>query len=286
IEGATGTGKDLLAKVIHSASPRADNPLIKVNCAALPDNLLESEMFGYVKGAFTGADRDKPGRFKMADGGAIFLDEIGDLPLALQAKLLRVIEDREFYPLGSHKTVTVDVRILSATNRGLENLVKKRLFREDLFYRLNVLRIELPPLKDRRSDLPLLLRHIMLKLCAARAHRPPMISETAMEILLNYPYPGNVRELENILEHALIISRCDVIQPHHLPDYVLNHLPHRNRTAASSPAAPSAESDDRERDRILRALKECNGRRAETARSLGMDRTTLWRKMKRLEIRG
>ncbi|MCP4688726.1 MAG: PAS domain-containing protein, partial [Desulfobacterales bacterium] len=284
IEGATGTGKDLLAKVIHSASPRADKPMIKVNCAALPDNLLESEMFGYVKGAFTGADRDKPGRFQMADGGAIFLDEIGDLPLPLQAKLLRVIEDKEFNPLGSHGAIKVDVRIISATNRGLEKLVEERLFRKDLFYRLNVIRIELPPIKDRRSDLPLLLGAIMRKLCAARAHRPPLVSEKAMEILLNYHYPGNVRELENILEHALIISRCDVIQPHHLPDYVLNHLSHRNSNATPERAVPLLKTANGERERILKALKEHNGRRAETARSLGIDRTTLWRKMKRMGI--
>ena len=168
IEGATGTGKDLLAKVIHSASRRFDKPFVKVNCAAIPDNLLESEMFGYVKGAFTGAERDKTGRFQEADGGTIFLDEIGDLPLALQAKLLRVLEDKEFYRLGSRHTVKVNVRIISASNRNLESLVAKRLFREDLYYRLNVFRIELPELSDRRVDLPILIGHILRRLSAAR----------------------------------------------------------------------------------------------------------------------
>jgi len=197
IEGPTGTGKDLLAKVIHSSSQRA----------AIPDNLLESEMFGYVKGAFTGADRDKPGRFNEADGGSIFLDEIGELPLSLQAKLLRVLEDREFYPLGSRHTRKVDVRILSASNKKLDKLVEDGLFREDLFYRLNVFRLRLPRLKDRKIDLPLLLRHILRRLCAARGSDPVNISKSAMEILLKFDYPGNVRELENIIEHALIISQ-------------------------------------------------------------------------------
>ncbi|MDY6974068.1 MAG: sigma 54-interacting transcriptional regulator, partial [Thermodesulfobacteriota bacterium] len=168
IEGATGTGKDMLAKIIHSSSKRSLKPFVKVNCAALPDNLLESEMFGYVKGAFTGADRDKPGRFTEANGGTIFLDEIGDIPLSLQAKLLRVLEDKEFYPLGSRRLENVDVRIISATNRKLEKLVRKRLFRKDLYYRLNVFRIELPALKERRIDLPLLIHHILRRLCAAK----------------------------------------------------------------------------------------------------------------------
>ena len=275
IEGDTGTGKDLLAKVIHSASQRANKPFIKVNCAALPDSLLESEMFGYAKGAFTGAERDKPGRFQEADGGTFLLDEIGDLPLPLQAKLLRVIEDREFYPLGSHHTRKVDVRIISATNRGLEKLVEKGLFRQDLYYRLNVLRIELPPIRSRRGDLPLLVAHIIRKLCAARAFRPPRISEKAMEILLNYDYPGNVRELENILEHALILSQCETIRPDHLPDYL-------QRRPAST-AEPTPEND-RERERILQALRACNWHRGKTARALGMDRTTLWRKMRRFAL--
>ena len=217
IEGPTGTGKDVLAKVIHNASSRSKKPLVKVNCAALPDNLLESEMFGYVKGAFTGADNDKPGRFQDADRGTIFLDEIGDLPLSLQAKLLRVLEDKEFYPLGSRKTTKVDVRIISATNRNLGLLVEERRFREDLFYRLNVMRLELPPLRDRRGDIPLLISHILKRLRVTRDTRVEKFSNDAMDVLLNYDFPGNVRELENIIEHALIVCQGEIIDRNHLP---------------------------------------------------------------------
>jgi PAS domain S-box-containing protein len=283
IEGPTGTGKDLLAKVVHSSSKRAINPFVKVNCAAIPNDLLESEMFGYIKGAFTGADRDKPGRFNEADGGTIFLDEIGDLPLSLQAKLLRVLEDKEFYPLGSRHTQKVEVRIISATNRGLESLVEKGLFREDLYYRLNVFRLELPPLKDRRIDLPLLIRHILRRLCAIKDSDPMNISKPAMDILLNFDYPGNVRELENILEHALIISQDNEVSPEHLPDYV-------QRSIEISKAEMHAAIDHKhenhltERQKIMNTLNQYGGHRAKTARALGIDRSTLWRKMNRYNL--
>jgi PAS domain S-box-containing protein len=280
IEGSTGTGKDLLAKVIHSASRRADKTLVKVNCAAIPDNLLESEMFGYVQGAFTGAERDKPGRFQEADGGSIFLDEIGDLPLPLQAKLLRVLEDKEFYRLGSRHTVKVNVRIIAASNRNLAELVDKQLFREDLYYRLNVFRIELPELKDRRVDLPLLIGHILRRLCAGRDIRSPEISEKVMELLLNYHYPGNVRELENILEHALIICQEDTIQPTHLPEY-LQARPAARKAMPTATAEQGFAPENTERDKLLATLQQYNWHRSQSARALGMDRTTLWRKMKK-----
>ncbi|MGD8368973.1 MAG: sigma 54-interacting transcriptional regulator [Desulfobacterales bacterium] len=287
IEGPTGTGKDLLAKIIHNASRRGGQPLVKVNCAALPDNLLESEMFGYVKGAFTGAERDKPGRFQLADGGTLFLDEIGDLPLSLQAKLLRVLEDREFYPLGSRRTTKVDVRIIAATNQGIERLVAEKQFREDLFYRINVMRLELPPLRQRRGDLPLLIGHILKRLCDRRGVRIEKISEKAMEVLLNHDYPGNVRELENILEHALIICRGRVIRRKHLPVSVL-----RETVAATiDPATGAAGAADlesglaaEERERILTALKAHRWSRSKAAAALRIDRTTLWRKMKKYAI--
>ena len=283
IEGATGTGKDLLAKVIHSASRRFDQPFVKVNCAAIPGNLLESEMFGYVKGAFTGAERDKTGRFQEADGGTILLDEIGDLPLGLQAKLLRVLEDKEFYRLGSRRTVKVNIRIISASNRNLENLVAKRLFREDLFYRLNLFQIKLPELKDRKVDLPILIGHILRRVSAASGSRLPEVSEKVMEILLNYDYPGNVRELENILEHALIICQEETIQTRHLPEYLRVGRTIRKPSARRSIRLLQV-SDDEERDKIISALQQHNGHRAKTARALGMDRTTLWRKIKNYGI--
>jgi two-component system response regulator HydG len=279
IEGPTGTGKDLLAKVIHSASRRADKPLVKINCAAIPENLLESELFGYVKGAFTGADQDKPGRFQAAEGGTLFLDEIGDLPLALQAKLLRVLEDREYYPLGSRRTIKVNARIISATNRGLDKLVADGQFRQDLYYRLNVFRIEIPPLKQRRADLPLLIRHIWRRLSAARGIQAPALSDEVMALLLNHRYPGNIRELENILEHALIVCRRAVVEPQHLPDYVF----HNRQTAPAAEPAGDADkpSDDPEKRRILDMLERHHGRRSQAAKDLGIDRTTRWRKMKK-----
>ncbi|MEE4608554.1 MAG: sigma 54-interacting transcriptional regulator, partial [Desulfobacteraceae bacterium] len=258
---------------------------VKVNCAAVPENLLESEFFGYVKGAFTGAERNKPGRFQLADGGTIFLDEIGDLPLSLQAKLLRVLEDREFYPLGSRQTVRVDVRIISATNLGLDQMVARGRFRKDLFYRLNVMRIELPPLRERRADIPLLIRHILRRLSVARASRVTGISKAAFEVLLNYAYPGNVRELENILEHALIVCQGEEIRRQHLPDYVQT-TDRRLASSQTAAAALEAGAEDEERVCIREALRRSGGRRGQAARLLGIDRTTLWRRIKRLGLDG
>lgn len=286
VEGATGTGKDIMAKVIHNASPRAGKPLVKVNCAALPDNLLESEMFGYVKGAFTGADRDKTGRFQEADKGTIFLDEIGDLPLSLQAKLLTVLEDKEFYPLGSRKTTKVDVRIISATNLGLEQQVKDRQFREDLFYRLNVMRIELPALKHRKEDLPILISHILKRLCTKKNTHIKQISEQAMETLLNHDYPGNIRELENILEHALIICQDNIIEHKHLP------LSLRNSPPALPGSVPEQQKinnqgffhESSERQILIQTLEKYDWNRGQTAKSLNINRSTLWRKMKKFSI--
>ncbi|MBL0714879.1 MAG: sigma 54-interacting transcriptional regulator [Desulfosarcina sp.] len=281
IEGPTGTGKDLLAKIIHNASDRAGQKWIKVNCASLPDNLLESEMFGYVKGAFTGADRDKPGRFQLAHGGTIFLDEIGDLPLPLQAKLLRVIEDREFYALGSRQTTHVDVRIISATNQDLKRLTAEKKFREDLFYRLNVMRLELPALKERKSDLPLLIEHILKRICTTKHTAISRIDEPAMAILLNYDYPGNVRELENILEHALIICRGDTITKKHFPLWLLKSCALNHQEEHSSDSARRAWN---EKERITDMLRRYRWNKSHTARALNMDRTTLWRKMKKYRI--
>lgn len=283
IEGPTGTGKDILAKVIHTSSNRSEKPLVKVNCAALPDNLLESEMFGYVKGAFTGAEKDKPGRFQEADGGTIFLDEIGDLPLPLQAKLLRVIEDREFYPLGSRKITKVDVRIISATNQGLDQLVQAKKFREDLFYRLNVMRLELPSLVDRKGDIPLLINHILKRRCATRAERVDKISEDVMAVLLNHDYPGNVRELENILEHALIICQGNMIEQKHLPLSLREKSTHQTFNGEEG-LDLGKEIGASENDMIREMLKKYGWNKGKTAQALNINRTTLWRKMKKYNI--
>ncbi len=281
IEGPTGTGKDVLAKVIHHASKRSKRPLVKVNCAALPDNLLESEMFGYAKGAFTGADKDKPGRFQEADGGTIFLDEIGDLPLSLQAKLLRVLEDQEFYPLGSRKTTKVDVRIISATNQNLDQLVRERRFREDLFYRLNVMRLDLPPLRDRKGDIPLLISHILKRLSATRDTLVEKFSNDAMEVLLNHNYPGNVRELENIIEHALIVCQGKIIERNHLPLSLQGGVPSQP-TEETYSFERGIESS--EKAVILDTLQKHNWNKGKTASALNINRTTLWRKMKKYSI--
>jgi PAS domain S-box-containing protein len=283
VEGPTGTGKDLCAKVLHSASRRSEKPFVKVNCAAIPENLLESELFGYVKGAFTGAVQDKIGRFQEADGGTILLDEIGDLPLPLQAKLLRVIEEREFYRLGSRHTITVDVRIISATNRPLSVLVKQGLFREDLFYRLNVFRIELPALRDRQMDLPLLIGHVLRRLCSVKGIAIPELSQNAMKALLAYDFPGNVRELENILDHALIVGRGGTIRVRHMPAYLLEREDSEGLASSGSRSMRLAPAG-RERDRILTQLHRHQWNRARTARALGIDRTTLWRKIKKYRL--
>ena len=255
--------------------------VVEVNCATLRGDAAMSALFGHRKGAFTGADRDKPGRFQLADGGTIFLDEIGDLPLPLQAKLLRVIEDREFYALGSRQTTQVDVRIISATNQNLKHMVDEKKFREDLYYRLNVMRLEIPALKDRKSDLPLLIEHILKRICTTKHTDISRIDESAMEVLLNYDYPGNVRELENILEHALIICRGDVIERNHFPLWLLKNV---TDEASDEGNARSARRVGDEKERIIDTLRRYRWNKSHTARALNMDRTTLWRKMKKYQI--
>ncbi|MBI5521752.1 MAG: sigma 54-interacting transcriptional regulator [Desulfarculus sp.] len=279
IEGPTGTGKDLLAHIVHNLSPRRAKPFIKVNCAALPENLLESEMFGYLRGAFTGAGRDKPGRFQLADGGTLFLDEISEMPLSLQAKLLRVLEDMEFYPLGARKTVRVDVRVLAACNKPLDQQVQAGLFREDLYYRLNVIRLYVPPLRERRQDIPLLIRRFIQRKNVERGTYICRFSQDVLDVLLNYDYPGNVREMENILEHACLLCRGDVIRCEHLPRD-LRQLP----GVCPAPAAPAAPAGDLDKAQLLATLEDHQWSRHKAALALGIDRTTLWRRMKRLGI--
>ncbi|HEX15679.1 MAG TPA: AAA family ATPase, partial [Deltaproteobacteria bacterium] len=274
IQGESGTGKELFARAIHDLSPRKDGPLVKVNCAAVPETLLESELFGYVKGAFTDAKRDKPGRFKLAEGGTIFLDEIGDMPLALQAKLLRVLESKEYEPLGATKTERADVRVVAATNRDLERMVKEGQFREDLYYRLNVFKIALPPLRERSEDIPLLVEHFIAKLNRKTGKDIQGLNEEAMRLLLDHPWPGNVRELENVLEHAFILCKDRWIRPEHLPEYL-----RKGDTVISGGSLRQME-----RELIERTLKSCQGNISHAARQLGIHRTTLWRKLKKYNL--
>lgn len=280
LTGETGTGKGLFAHAIHVNSARRAGPFVNVNCAALPENLLESELFGYKKGAFTGAARDKPGLFEAASGGTMFLDEIGDLPSGLQAKLLQALEDGRFHPLGAVKPVSVDVRVLSATNRDLAARVASGQFRSDLYYRLRVLEIDLPPLRERPGDIDLLADHF-LDLAAARYGRTSLAISPATRRALNaYPFPGNVRELKHAIEHAVILCPSETIEPAHLPAYIMSggEAP---PTYAEPAKATARTIQDRERDMLVEALQENDFSIGRTALALGVNRTTLWRRMRK-----
>ena len=284
IEGESGTGKELFAAAIHNLSSREKQALIKVNCAALPETLLESELFGYKKGAFTDAKRDKPGRFRQAHGGTIFLDEIGDMSKGTQVKLLRVLEQKEFEPLGSTKTEKVDVRIVAATNRDLMEMMHRREFREDLFFRLNVIRLRIPPLRERREDIPLLLDHFIERINLKQSKQIKKLSRSALKILLNYNFPGNVRELENIIEHAIILTKGIEIQPRTLPSYLRSKQIEPPVRTKISEEQDLAVLEKVERDLIASALERNGGNTAAAAKELGIHRTTLWRKMKRYHL--
>jgi len=298
ITGETGTGKDLLAETIHQASKRSSHPFIKVNCGAIPEALLESELFGHQRGAFTGAHTDKPGMFRLAQGGTIFLNEIGDLPLHLQVKLLTVLDDMAFYPLGSTKQVSVDVRIITGTHRNLKQLVQTGQFREDLFFRLNVLRAHLPPLRERGEDIPLLLDHFMRKIAASSGKEILGFNPAAMACLKAYPYPGNIRELRNIVEYSVSICQATTIDSRHLPSYLLTppgkeempatatSLDDRIMSLPSNTHATPAPSSwsEIEKEKILRALVHNNGNRTLAARELGWGRSTLWRKINQYNL--
>jgi two-component system, NtrC family, response regulator HydG len=275
LTGESGTGKDLIARTLHYHSSRKRAPFVPVNCAAIPEHLLESELFGYRRGAFTDARQDKPGLFMAAHGGTLFLDEVGELPLLLQAKLLRVIEDKEVRPLGAIRGETVDVRLIAATNRDLRHAVSVGEFREDLFYRLNVVDIHLPPLRERLEDLPLLLQHFLKH--SPHASRVRRLSEEALRLLLNYPWPGNIRELENTMERALVLCPGEEITAADLPAHL---------TGSTLAVVGLQEAllrrftlTDLEREYILLALTWTEGKRTEAADLLGIDRKTLYRKL-------
>jgi len=279
IEGESGTGKELVARAIHNLGPRRKKPFVAVNCGALPEALLESELFGYRKGAFTDARSDKPGRFARAEGGSMMLDEIGDMNQGTQVKLLRVLQEKEYEPLGATTSIKSDVRIIAATNTDLALEVQRKKFRQDLFFRLNVVRLTIPPLRERREDIPLLIQHFIDRFNALQGRRILRCSERVMSALMAHSYPGNVRELENAIEHAFVVCAGDTIQAEDLPP----HLAEAS-LARDLDVAPRTMLQNAEADAIREALEKNNGNRTHTARELGISRNTLWRKMKRYAI--
>jgi two-component system response regulator HydG len=282
IRGESGTGKDLVARALHSLSPRCGGPFVTINCAALPESLLESELFGHVKGSFTGAIKDKDGLFKVAGGGTFFLDEVGNTSLAIQVKLLRVLEDKRITPVGATTPIDIDVRLIAATNADLEEDVQSGRFRSDLFYRLNVIPIDIPPLRDRMEDLPLLVDFFISRYCDKAGLQSKTISSEAMEILRNYVWPGNVRELENVIERSILLNRTDELELADLPEKLVR------REAASvvhenDPATPTLESI--EKAYIHFVMSQTDGKKAEAARILGIDTSTLYRKIQRYDLK-
>ena len=281
VYGESGTGKELVARALHAQSPRASMPFVEVNCAAIPEELIESELFGHRKGSFTGASEDKIGKFQKADGGTLFLDEVGDMSLKTQSKVLRVLEEQRVEPLGSSQPVTVNVRVIAATNKKLDEEIGRNAFREDLFYRLNVIPFYAPPLRERTEDIPILARHFIAEFIEAYGKRPKELSPAAMDVLLRYPWPGNVRELKNLVERLVIMCPAQRLEPHHLPPEVF-------RGASRSPQQPYATLHEAraayEREFVLRKLEENGWNMTKTATALGLERSHLYRKMKSLGI--
>jgi len=283
IQGESGTGKEVLARYIHDHSLRADGPFLSINCGALPENLLESELFGHVKGSFTGAVRDKQGLFAAARGGSFFLDEVGEMPPSLQVKLLRVLQEREAIPVGSTEAISVDVRIIAATNRELEEEIRRGAFRSDLFYRLNVIPVQLPPLRDRRDDIVLLLESFLQRLATERNAEPKALSSDALDAVMVYDWPGNVRELENALEHAVALSAGRLIEPQHLPERITRR---RKEPLVQDRNYENPTLEVIERAYIMWVLQAEGGNKTRAAEALGIDPSTLYRKLSRYEGQG
>jgi transcriptional regulator with PAS, ATPase and Fis domain len=280
ISGASGTGKELLAKAIHTHGPRRGKPFVPVNCGAIPETLLESELFGYRRGAFTDAKRDKLGRIAQAEGGTLFLDEVGDMPVPLQVKFLRFLQARTYEPLGSTQSLKADVRVIAATHRDLDGMVREGAFREDLYFRLNVLQIALPPLRNRREDIPLLANHFIQRFRQATGKAIEGISTEAMAALMDYEFPGNIRELENIIERAFILCGAGEIGLTDLPAQVVNP----SRRAEEPRAGGTGGLGGLEREAIRTALERHGGNRTRSARDLGIHRSTLIRKIKKYGV--
>jgi PAS domain S-box-containing protein len=284
--GESGTGKELFAKAIHSLSMRKEGPMVTINCGALPDNLLESELFGYKAGAFTDAKKDKPGRLALAEGGTVFLDEIGDISPALQVRLLRVLQDKVYEPLGSTQSVKANVRIVAATNRDLEKLVSDGVFRQDLYYRINVVKLVLPPLRERKEDIPLLIDHFIRKFNRLNGKEIQGLSPDVLPLLMSYEFPGNIRELENIIEYATVVCKDLLIGIEHLPDHLRQDLECMPASVSGQEARKEASWAEMEHNFVYEALRRNNWNRSATADEMGIHTTTLWRKMKRLNIEG
>lgn len=283
ILGESGTGKELVARALYNASERRDKPFVAINCGALPETLLESELFGYKAGAFTDARRDRPGRFAAAEGGTLFLDEIGDIPHSLQVKLLRVLQSKTYEPLGSNVSVKTNVRIITATNRDLQAFVQEGKFREDLFYRLNVVKINLPSLKERKEDIPLLIEHFVQQFSSRQGKDIVGISSVALNILMQYDYPGNIRELENIIEYAFILCSGGFIQPEHLPE-PFGVKPDDENNEARFACNGNQSLEDIEKMAIYLALERNKWKRMATCRELGISKDTLRRKIKNYKL--
>ena len=279
IVGESGTGKELFARAIHNISPRKDKPFVAVNCGALPDALLESELFGYKAGAFTDAKKDKPGRFALAEGGTIFLDEIGDVSAAVQVRLLRVLQERTYEPLGAVSSVKADVRVITATNKNLEKQVKDDKFRDDLYYRVNVVKLPLPPLRDRKEDIPLLVDRFISRFNRLHNKNIGGVTDEVLAILLGYDYPGNVRELENIIEHCFVLCQDEIIERKHLPATFQT-----NEGAESADIRNAVTLEEMEKIFITQALARNKGNRTAAAKELGIHKSTLFRKIKSLGI--
>ena len=285
IRGESGTGKELVANAIHYASPRSGKPLVKVSCSALPETLLESELFGHEKGAFTGATQKRIGRFEEADGGTIFLDEIGDLSPGIQVKLLRILQDKEFQRLGLNLTLKTDVRVIAATHRNLEEAMKSGNFREDLYYRLNVISIHLPPLRDRREEIPLLIDYFLKKYSKENQKPISDISKEVRALLLRYPFPGNVRELENLIERAVVLCREEMITTPDLPFHLREEKSEKERGFPKKEKSLPESLEEVERDLIIKALHQHHGIQTKAAESLGISERVLRYKMKKYRIR-
>ena len=285
LEGESGTGKELFAKAIHSLSHRKKGPMITVNCGALPDTLLESELFGYKAGAFTDAKKDKLGRLALAENGTLFLDEIGDISQLLQVRLLRVLQDKVYEPLGATKSEKANVRIVSATNKNLERMVKKGMFRDDLYYRINVVKLVLPPLRNRKEDIPLLIEKFVDKYSKLSGKEIHGLSPEAMSTLMAYNFPGNIRELENIIEYATVVCKNSLIRIKNLPENLLRASDSKNNIITKETGEKVFSIETMEKDIILETLRKNNWNRKTTAVQMGIHPSTLWRKIKRLNLK-